>query len=130
MDGTVWAARVATPIFCDSLVLLMAIIESNTSSTLVPNTPSTHRQRLNLGANVGLGLSTVNGGLHQGTPGIPPISPGRGPSRIGGQPNNGFAGYGMSAGLKVSHTPTQGQRLPARAASGPRGMSSYLRNRP
>lgn len=96
----------------------------------MPGTPSTHRQRLNLGGNVGLGLSNVTSGLHLGTPTIARISPGRGSSRIGGQPSNGFAGYGMSAGLKVSHTPTQGHRLQTRAQPGPRGMASDRINLP
>lgn len=91
----------------------------------MPDTPSTHRQRLNLEANIGLGLSNATNGLHLGTPSIPRISPSRGPSRVGGI-NNGFAGYGMSAGLKVSHTPTPGPRLQTRTAPGPRGRLTAL----
>lgn len=84
--------------------------ESNTSR--ISQTPS-HRQRLNTGPNLGLGGSNGHG-LHLGTPALPRVSPGR------GQNANGFAGYGMSAGLKVSQTPIQGHRMQARPGSGPR----------
>ncbi|KFX95592.1 hypothetical protein V490_03766 [Pseudogymnoascus sp. VKM F-3557] len=71
-------------------------------------TPSSQRQRLNGEPNVGMAVSNMQITRSLSTPVQPRHSPARGlfaGVRSNGSGGNGFAGYGMSAGLKVSHTP-------------------------
>ncbi|OBT42583.1 hypothetical protein VE00_07101 [Pseudogymnoascus sp. WSF 3629] len=74
---------------------------------VVAQTPSSQRQRLNGEPNVGIAVSNMIS-RSLSTPMQPRHSPARGlfgGVRSNGSGGNGFAGYGMSAGLKVSHTP-------------------------
>ncbi|KFY11045.1 hypothetical protein V492_04708 [Pseudogymnoascus sp. VKM F-4246] len=90
----------------------------------VAQTPSSNRQRLNGEPNAGVVMANMQNHRSLSTPMQPRVSPARGlfggmrPTASGG---NGFAGYGMSAGLKVSHTPpplgVDGMRIAQRPAS-------------
>ncbi|OBT88660.1 hypothetical protein VE02_03196 [Pseudogymnoascus sp. 03VT05] len=76
----------------------------------VAQTPSSQRQRLNGEPNVGIAISNMNS-RSLSNPMQTRHSPARGlfgAVRSSGSGGNGFAGYGMSAGLKVSHTPPLG----------------------
>lgn len=95
----------------------------------VAQTPSSNRQRLNGEPNVGIAVSNLQIPRSLGTPMQPRISPARGlfgGVRSNGSGGNGFAGYGMSAGLKVSHTPpsgAEGLRSVSRTGPMPRGIT-------
>lgn len=99
---------------------------------VVAQTPSSQRQRLNGEPNVGIAVSNMNS-RSLSTPMQPRHSPARGlfgGVRSNGSGGNGFAGYGMSAGLKVSHTPpllgVDGMRSVSRTGPMPRGISITL----
>ena len=101
----------------------------------IAQTPSSNRQRLNGEPNVGIATSNMQNSRSLSTPMQPRNSPARGlfggvrSNRSGG---NGFAGYGMSAGLKVSHTPpveVDGMRSISRTGSIPRGITLNLSSR-
>ncbi|KFY97547.1 hypothetical protein V500_02017 [Pseudogymnoascus sp. VKM F-4518 (FW-2643)] len=92
----------------------------------IAQTPSSNRQRLNGEPNVGIATSNMQNSRSLSTPMQPRNSPARGlfgGVRSNGSGGNGFAGYGMSAGLKVSHTPpvgVDGMRSMSRTGSMPR----------
>ncbi|OBT56848.1 hypothetical protein VE04_02888 [Pseudogymnoascus sp. 24MN13] len=92
---------------------------------VVAQTPSSQRQRLIGEPNVGIAVSNMNS-RSLSTPMQPRHSPARGlfgGMRSSGSGGNGFAGYGMSAGLKVSHTPplgVEGMRSMSRTGPMPR----------
>ncbi|KFY30820.1 hypothetical protein V493_01630 [Pseudogymnoascus sp. VKM F-4281 (FW-2241)] len=92
----------------------------------VAQTPSSQRQRLNGEPNVGIAVTNMQNSRSLSTPMQPRNSPARGlfgGARSNGPGGNGFAGYGMSAGLKVSHTPpmgVDGMRSMSRTGSMPR----------
>lgn len=94
----------------------------------VAQTPSSNRQRLNGEPKVGIAVSNLQIPRSLSTPMQPRVSPARGlfgGVRSNGSGGNGFAGYGMSAGLKVSHTPpvgVEGMRSVSRTAPMPRGI--------
>lgn len=131
MDGTASAAKETTRAHTlrSSLESLKLIVATDRG---MAQTPSSHRQRLNGAANVGIGLSNMQNGRGLGTPMPPRISPSRASlnnMRANGLGGNGFAGYGMSAGLKVSHATAAadgGMRNINRAGSGPRGMALFV----
>lgn len=101
---------------------------------VVAQTPSSQRQRLIGEPNVGIAVSNMNA-RSLSTPMQPRYSPARGlfgGVRSSGSGGNGFAGYGMSAGLKVSHTPplgVEGMRSMSRTGPMPRGMTINLPSR-
>lgn len=94
----------------------------------IAQTPSSNRQRLN-------GESNMQNPRSLSTPMQPRHSPARGlfgGVRSSGSGGNGFAGYGMSAGLKVSHTPpagVEGMRSMSRTGPMPRGITLNLFSR-
>lgn len=98
----------------------------------VGSTPSSHRQRLNGEASASMNASDIQnnyGGFS--TPIQSRNSPAQvvlGGIRARGSSGNGFAGYGMSAGLKVSHTPVGGDGLRnmGRAGTMPRGITPRI----
>ncbi|KFY20244.1 hypothetical protein V491_03872 [Pseudogymnoascus sp. VKM F-3775] len=92
----------------------------------VAQTPSSNRQRLNGEPKVGIAVSNLQIPRSLSTPMQPRVSPARGlfgGVKSNGSGGNGFAGHGMSAGLKVSHTPpagVEGMRSVSRTAPMPR----------
>ncbi|OBT95573.2 hypothetical protein VE01_05991 [Pseudogymnoascus verrucosus] len=98
---------------------------NNNQGHVVAHTPSSQRQRLIGEPNVGIAVSNMNS-RSLSTPMQPRHSPARGlfgGMRSSGSGGNGFAGYGMSAGLKVSHTPplgVEGMRSMSRTGPMPR----------
>ncbi|ELR03773.1 hypothetical protein VC83_05604 [Pseudogymnoascus destructans] len=98
---------------------------NNNQGHVVAQTPSSQRQRLIGEPNVGIAVSNMNS-RSLSTPMQPRHSPARGlfgGVRSNGSGGIGFAGYGMSAGLKVSHTPplgVEGMRSMSRTGPMPR----------
>lgn len=128
MDGLAFLARgiIARAIFlCPFIQAAMLITYTGHGIT---QTPSSNRQRLNGEPNVGIAVSNMQPSRSLSTPMQSRNSPARGlfgGVRSNGSGGNGFAGYGMSAGLKVSHTPVRvdGMRSMSRTGSMPRGIT-------
>ncbi|KAI9736390.1 MAG: hypothetical protein M1818_006123 [Claussenomyces sp. TS43310] len=96
--------------------------QENRQTVDLTQTPSSHRQRLNSAPTLGHGISSMHHEYNSGTPLprrqiVPDRQPLMGPNAMS-LGNNAFTGYGMSAGVKVSH-PTGVPRSCSNAFSRP-----------
>ena len=99
-------------------------------------TPSTHRQRLAVGngPTARTGHAIRQPSVINRTPSLPPqrISPRQPLASLSGNhcSPSGFAGYGMSAGLKVSNSTGAAIQGLARASNASRGLKTLLSRAP